>query len=522
MGRLIPLPGVPLPKTAAFVYTLPYMHGKSAVIIGAGVAGLAVGCYAQMNGYHTRILEQHTLPGGVCTAWKRGGYTIDGCIHFLMGCHPERGFTRRYREVGALAGNRLIHAEHYLHFVDEASGRSLQVTRDLDRLVHDLRALAPDDSALVDELAAGVRAMQGFDVDVAQARSLMRPIPAPRHLWQARRLVPLFARNRISLEDLGRRARDPFLGWAISNLFVPQAPAPFIFAVLAQLTTGELAVVEGGSLNWALAMARRYAELGGSITYRADVGQVLVRGDRAVGVRLVDGSEHHADLVISAADGYHTIFELLGGRYVDRRIRARYERWPLFAPLLLVSFGVARQFPGVPPTRVVLLQQPLTIAKRAERRLVFRVFNYDATLAPEGKTVVQAYLQTDFDWWEALRQDRARYEAEKARLAVETLDRLEEHLPGISACVEVMDVSTPHTFHRYTRNYRGAFEGWLVTPETIRFSLPKTLPGLRDFYMVGQWTEPGGGIPPVIDAARRFVQMLCGRDGRLFTVEELD
>lgn len=498
---------------------------NSIVIIGAGVAGLATGCYAQMNGYRTRIFEQHTIPGGVCTAWKRGGYTIDGCIHFLMGCHPERGFYQRYREVGVLADNRLIHADHYLHFFDESTARGLQITRDLDRLARDLKALAPDDGDFIKRFIAGIRAMQGFDVNVMQARSLMRPLPAPKHLWGARHLIKYFARYRISLEALGKRVHDPFVGWAVSNLFVPQAPVPFIFAVLAQLTMGELAVVEGGSLNLAQAMARRYEELGGRITYGASVEEILVEDDRAVGVRLSDGTRHYTDAgnkvsaVISAADGYSTIFELLGGRYVNRKMRARYERWPLFAPLLLVSFGVAREFPGVPPTSVVLLQRPLTIAGRMERRLVFRVFNYDATLAPAGKMVVQAYIQTDYDWWEALQKDRARYEAEKARIAADVLDRLEYHLPGIAASVEMTDVSTPHTFRRYTRNYRGAFEGWLVTPQTIQFSLEKTLPGLRDFYMVGQWTEPGGGIPVVIDAARRFVQALCRRDGKPFSVE---
>lgn len=55
------------------------------LIIGAGIAGLATGCYAQMNGYQVRILEAHNLPGGLCTAWRRQGYTFDGCIHHLGG-----------------------------------------------------------------------------------------------------------------------------------------------------------------------------------------------------------------------------------------------------------------------------------------------------------------------------------------------------------------------------------------------------------------------------------------------------
>ena len=175
---------------------------------------------------------------------------------------------------------------------------------------------------------------------------------------------------------------------------------------------------------------------------------------------------------------------------------------------MLISYGVALEFPNVPPTNVVRPQRPLIIAGREEPRIVYRVFNYDDTLAPPGKTVVQVYIQTNYDWWNTLQTDRARYDEVKARIAADVLERLEYHLPGIAANVEVTDVSTPHTFCRYTRNYRGAFEGWLVTPKTIRHTLEKTLPGLRGFHMIGQWTEPGGGIPVVIDAARRFVQAL--------------
>ena len=47
---------------------------KSLIIIGAGVAGLAAGCYAQMNGYRSQILDLHTIPGGLCTWWRRGDH----------------------------------------------------------------------------------------------------------------------------------------------------------------------------------------------------------------------------------------------------------------------------------------------------------------------------------------------------------------------------------------------------------------------------------------------------------------
>ena len=61
------------------------MTQRSMIIIGAGIGGLATGVYAQRHGSSTQILEAHTAPGGVCTAWQRTDYTFEGCIHHLAG-----------------------------------------------------------------------------------------------------------------------------------------------------------------------------------------------------------------------------------------------------------------------------------------------------------------------------------------------------------------------------------------------------------------------------------------------------
>ena len=52
------------------------MSKKSMIIIGAGLAGLSTGCYAQMNGYESTIYEHHSVPGGVAAVWKRGEYLM--------------------------------------------------------------------------------------------------------------------------------------------------------------------------------------------------------------------------------------------------------------------------------------------------------------------------------------------------------------------------------------------------------------------------------------------------------------
>jgi protoporphyrinogen oxidase len=78
------------------------------IIIGAGLAGLSTGCYAQKNGYVSKIFEHHTKPGGVAAVWRRGEYLIDGGIHFLI-CHrPGTPIYDVYKEIGAVGRSRIV------------------------------------------------------------------------------------------------------------------------------------------------------------------------------------------------------------------------------------------------------------------------------------------------------------------------------------------------------------------------------------------------------------------------------
>lgn len=134
--------------------------------------------------------------------------------------------------------------------------------------------------------------------------------------------LPLFAKwKKVSVADFARRFQNPFLRGAFHEALGGEMGLPMLamLMTLAWLHTGNAGYPNGGSLEFARAMERRYLALGGRITYRARVRKILTENGRAVGVRLEDGSEHRADWVISAVDGHATIFDLLEGKYLDRR-----------------------------------------------------------------------------------------------------------------------------------------------------------------------------------------------------------
>jgi phytoene desaturase len=467
--------------------------GNSIIIIGAGLAGLSAGCYAQMNGYRSQVFEHHTTPGGVAACWKRKGYLIDGGIHFLMGHKPGSSAHELYRQLGAAQANRFLGLTTYGRFIDEASGRSVVVTQELGRLADDLKTLSPADARAIDDHL--------------------------KEMWEMRRMLRyLIGRYSKTVADYVQDLHNPWLREFLRYLFLPEVPVWFISMLLALIADGQIGLLEGGCLGFVLPIEKRYRDLGGRVSYKATVEEILVESDQAVGVRLAGGSEHRADVVVSAADGYSTVFEMLGGRYLDRKIENRYNSWKLVRPMIMVNYGVAREFPDEPTFTTIMLERPFAIDRQPISGIFVRIFNYSPKFAPLSKTVVQVEFETDWDYWNNLEsQDRARYDAEKERVAAEVLERLEAHYPGISSQVEMTDVATPYTTWRYTLNHKGASMGWLPTPEVINTRLERTLPGLANFYMAGQWVTPGGGVLPCLYSGRHVAQILCHRDGKPFT-----
>ena len=496
---------------------------ESVAIIGGGVAGLCAGCYAQMNGYRATIFEMHDLPGGVCTAWTRKGYTVDSCVHWLVGTGPGSSYHKLWREVGALAGLTIVDLDEFMR-IECRDGRALVFYRDVDRFEQHLLELGPEDEKLIRAFTNAIRAVSRFDMPVDQAPELSTFGDKLSGLLRTLPLGPTLAKwGRMSVAEFARRLHSPILKEALGSMASEMGTFPMLGLVfpLAWQATKSAGYPLGGSLPFVRNIEKRFLSLGGQIRYSSRVEEILVENDRAVGVRLAGGSEHRADIVISAADGRTTIFDMLGGRYVSEAVRRPYEGgMKPYAPLLYVSLGVADPLEEIPHSVSGIsfpLDPKVEIDGKERDRLSMMVYNFDRALAPAGKTVVIVMISADYDRWKTLSADPARYRAEKELVAERVIDALSQRIPGFRSKVEMRDVATPTTWERYTGNWRGSYEGWLPNKLSFGRGMAKTLPGLSNFHMVGQWVAPGGGLPPAVSTARNGVQVLCKEDGKPFT-----
>jgi phytoene dehydrogenase-like protein len=492
------------------------------LIIGGGIAGLSVGCYGRMNGFRTRVFEMHSLPGGLCTAWRRKGYLVDGCIHWLCGSGPGMSLHRIWQELGPARD---------IHYVDHEALLSLELPEmtftlyaDPDKLEEYLVELGPEDEAVIHELTQAIRDFVSYEA--MMNASWLPPQSADPLRWeQFGSLMQVW--NTTTMGYFMDRLRSPKLKKVFEMLYGPWMPLFLFLLPLGYASRQSSGYPVGGSLEFARSIERRYLSLGGEIEYQAKVNRILVEDGRAVGLLLEDGREIHGEdvTVISAADLHATMFDMLEGRYLTDASRAWFEHVPVIGSPLQVTVGVNMSVAETPSAISGILcapPSPIVLGGKALTQFNLQVFNYDPTAAPQGKSVIRVNLSGDYNYWKQLRQTPEQYDAEKERIAREVVAALDGRYPGLAGRVEMIDVATPLSFERYTGNWQGSSQGWIPTPEaangTAWFS-SKTLPGLERFYLAGQWVEMIGGVPSAALSARAVLQMICNRDGQQFVAE---
>jgi phytoene dehydrogenase-like protein len=495
---------------------------KSIIIIGAGMGGMAAGIYGQMNGYKTRIFEMHTKPGGQCTSWKRKGYTFDACIHHFFGCKPGSSLYRLWHELGAMP--RSLVALEDCTAVVSPDGKMFIDYYDLEKLKSTLLRLSPADAKAIERYVASIRAFP-YDKTI----DLILGLSFRRMLASIPSMLSFLRSAKRNMRQYSERFSDPFLRRAFARLVYSNPDGPLFFHLMRHVggSNSDIQWPVGGAAEFARSIEARYLSLGGKISYGSRVEKILVENDKAVGIRLVDGSEHRADVVISNADGRRTIFEMLDGRYMNEVVRGACAPISDETPFAVdVFLGVDRDLSGEPSSLVLLLDRPVTIAGHEYESLEVQLYGFDGTMAPAGKGTLKVELTASYAYWKRLYDgDREGYKREKQKVAEQVIEILEGHFRGIKNQVEVTDVSTLMTWERYMRGT----QGWFNLPNR-KFDLDLgedrpdkkfkvTLPGLSGFYFVGAWATNVASLSQNACSGKMIIRRICKRDGRKFKAQ---
>jgi phytoene dehydrogenase-like protein len=236
---------------------------KSVIVIGAGIAGLSAGCYCRMNDFDVQIFEMHNIPGGLCTAWKKKGYTFDLSVDWLVGSSPGSSLHRVWEELGLVQGREFFKYEYYARAVDEQGNEFVAYT-DPDRLEDEMLRFGPEDSRLIKSFTGDLRALARREIPFEP--------PSLKDLVRMLAVYRLYPKYSMSVQEFAGRIRNPVL----RNLFAAalrwhDMSLIFVMMTLAWMNNGSANYPIGGSLPLAKAVENRFLKLGGKIRYRTKV-----------------------------------------------------------------------------------------------------------------------------------------------------------------------------------------------------------------------------------------------------------
>jgi phytoene dehydrogenase-like protein len=486
---------------------------KKIVIIGGGVAGLSAGIYSKLSGFETEIIEMHSVTGGQCTAWDRKGYRFDYCLHWLVGTR-KGPFNDIWRETNVLNDSVEI-IDHEVHTkVFNEDGREFIIYTDLNKWEEYLCKIAPEDANKIKKMCTDMKKsafLQAYS-DPPGLRKFRNTITS---MFGMMPVMILFLKyGRKSCDEYFRKLgfTNKFLKDSLNSIYGSRDFSALAFIMMfAWFNQKNAGYLVGGSLPLSKRMTDRYLDLGGKLRSKSMVTKILVENSIAKGVNLSDGTQIKADYVISAADGHSTIYDMLEGKYLNKKITNAYENWELFTPIVQVSFGINKTIDSKVPSEMWIIKDQMIGRTKTENGYSFMNYSFDRTMAPEGKSVIVMRFDSPWELWKDI--DAVEYKKEKEKIEEDAKAILEKRYPGISSNIEVCDVATPITDVNYTGVWKGSYEGFMPSSKNLLDNLSPTIPGLKKFYMAGQWLFPGGGLPPAGQSGKWVIQYICKEEG---------
>ncbi len=499
-----------------------------AVIIGAGLGGLSCAVGFARQGFKPLVLEQHSIPGGYATTFKRpGGFVFDVSLHSTT-VEERNGVPNLIPGFPEIADIEFV--PHKVLYRAIFPDHDIRVPhKDIDGYVKLLTGLFPEEKEGIEDL---FRTMNGLVSDIDKYQSAGGRVNMADFPKEFPYLFKCFNSTWGTVQD--SHIKGSKLKGIVSSLWgyfgLPPsklASLYYILPIVGYLQGGGYYPV-GKSQKISDALVRFIEERGGKVMFRTKVGEILVKDHTAYGVRAADGTEHLGRVVVSNANAYDTFHTMMNEKEHLKEYLARMDTFTASLSSFQVFLGLKKDLigeAGITDTEIFYetgydVEESYRVALNAEvEKGGFGLTLYDNLYkgySPEGKNILNIITLQGYDFWKKYEADyfagkKDAYRAEKERMADVLIKKVEETLlPGLSRAVEVREVGTPLTNVRYTGNYRGAIYGW---DQTLDNCEPRRLPHntpIRNLYLAGAWTRPGGGYGAVIPSGLQCFAQIMG------------
>jgi all-trans-retinol 13,14-reductase len=487
-----------------------------AVIIGSGLGGLSCAAAFARQGFKPLVLEQHYVPGGYATTFKRpGGFVFDvslhsttvgerGGIHNLIPGFPEitdvefvphpylyRAIFPDY-DLRVPKKNLKAYLEMLVkHFPGEKES--------IDGIFEDMQGLVRDVNKYSDA---------GGKVDMS---TFPKEFP---YLFKSH--------NKTWGTLVDARTDNPRLKAVVSALWgyyglPPSKLSVYYYAIptLDYLEQGGY-YPKGRSQAISDAFVKFIEDHGGAVKLKTRVDKILMKDHEAYGVKCEDGSEYKAKVVVSNSNAFDTFLKMMDEKDYLKDYLAKFGTYSVSLSSFQIFLGLKKNLVGeLGIDDSEIFYSPGYDGDKAYQELLdadvensgWGIMLYDNVYkgySPEGKNTVNIMILQGYGHWEKYESDywkgnKKEYRAEKERMADILIKKVEEMiLPGLSDAIEIKEIGTPLTNVRYTGNYRGAIYGWDQTVNnTVTNRMPHITP-IKNLYLAGAWTRPGHGYGAVI------------------------
>jgi phytoene desaturase len=480
---------------------------KSAVIIGAGIGGIATAVYLAKSGYNVSVFEKNSSPGGRCGQLIRDGHRFDlGATMLIM--------PGIYREIFESLGIPLFEKNDinpledlYKIYFDNNDVIAFSTDKEKMKIQHE--KIEPGSFAKSQKYVAagyeifqiGINKLIGRNFDnifqFANFRNVGMLIKLKTYISNYRYVKKFFLDSHLRM------------AYTFQNIYVGQSPfdspALFLMVPAAELTEGSF-FPKGGMYTIVETLLSAAQSSGVRFHYNKPVKNIRVTGKKAESVILEDGSEIRADIIVANADLPYVYRKLLPDRGKSRRL----DRMKYSCSAICYHWGLDKVYPQLGHHSVFLSD--------AFREGLNSIFNdktvgdlpsfyvhapvrTDKTAAPENKDTFSIVVGAGHvdkkkkqDWDDMKKKTR---KAVIQRLKQLGLEDIEEHIK-FEICY------TPENWENACNISRGSVFGSLAHNilQMGYFRPHNQHSRYKNLHFVGGSTHPGNGIPNVLLSAK--------------------
>ncbi|RYY49513.1 MAG: phytoene desaturase [Chitinophagaceae bacterium] len=479
------------------------MKGK-AIVIGAGVAGLAVATRLAIQGFQVDVYERNSYPGGKLSMFEKDGFRFDaGPSLFTQPEHLE--------ELFADAGEVLDDYLQY-HSIDITckyffeNGKQVDAFADRSRFAAELQEKLGEPS---NNLYSYLQASESLYNNVGSI--FLNYSLHKRSTWMHKRIAA--ALSAVKLPYLFKsfssynnskfstgEARQIFNRFATYNGSDPyQAPAMLSLIPHLELNRG-VYYPQGGMISITHALYKLALKKQVKFHFNTPVSRIIYTEGIAKGI-VAGGDNHYAEVLVSNSDIYFTWKNLIG--QVDKAKKIlRQER---SSSALIFYWGINREFRELDLHNIFFSNDYRSefeyIFKRKELYTDPTVYinitaKQEQCHAPTGKenwfVMVNVPANNGQNWEELTAKARC--------YIIEKLSRLLN--VELATLIESETIMDPVTIENRTGSYMGSLYGTSSNTKMAAFKRqPNFTSSIKRLYCCGGTVHPGGGIPLCLKSA---------------------